>query len=69
MASLGLGWIGEPAFAHLLRPLFERIGISDPKVLHTAAFIVAFTGITALHLVIGEQRAVRGPIDLGPAAG
>jgi CBS domain containing-hemolysin-like protein len=65
MASLGLGWVGEPAFAHLLRPLFEKIGVSDPKVLHTAAFIVAFTGITALHLVVGEQGpkifAIRRP--------
>jgi len=65
MASLALGWIGEPAFAHLLRPLFERIGLNDPNALHTVAFIIAFTTITALHLVIGEQApkifAIRRP--------
>ncbi len=65
MASLGLGWVGEPAFAHLLRPLFKWIGVTDPQVVHTVAFIVAFTTITALHLVIGEQApkifAIRRP--------
>lgn len=68
MASLALGWVGEPAFAHLLRPLFERMGVSDPHLLHTAAFIVAFTVITALHLVVGEQApkiyAIRRPHKL-----
>jgi CBS domain containing-hemolysin-like protein len=65
MTSLGLGWVGEPAFAHLLRPLFELMRITSPTVIHTAAFIVAFTVITALHLVIGEQApkifAIRRP--------
>ncbi|GIW78862.1 MAG: membrane protein [Gemmatales bacterium] len=55
MASLGLGWIGEPAFAHLLQPLFLWLGITSPVMLHTSAFVVAFTLITSLHLVIGEQ--------------
>lgn len=55
MASLGLGWIGEPAFAQLLRPAFAYLGITSEVALHTTAFVVAFTLITALHLVIGEQ--------------
>jgi CBS domain containing-hemolysin-like protein len=55
MASLALGWVGEPAFAKLLEPLFHAIGIESQAVLHTTGFITAFTIITALHLVIGEQ--------------
>jgi len=65
MASLGLGWIGEPAVAHLLRPLLIAIGVNSEIILHTAAFIIAFTAITAAHLVLGEQApkiaAIRNP--------
>src|SRR5882724_1470413 len=52
MASLALGWIGEPVFAHLLEaPLKSRV--SD-TVLDTIAFALAFTLITFLHIVLGE---------------
>lgn len=52
MASLALGWIGEPVFAHLLEgPLRGRV--SD-AVLHTISFGLAFTIITFLHIVLGE---------------
>jgi CBS domain containing-hemolysin-like protein len=52
MASLALGWIGEPVFAHLLEaPLRGRV--SD-TVLDTIAFALAFTLITFLHIVLGE---------------
>ncbi|MEZ6062712.1 MAG: hemolysin family protein [Planctomycetaceae bacterium] len=55
MASLALGWVGEPAFARLLAPVFRAVGITSETAVHTIAFIVAFTAITGLHLVIGEQ--------------
>jgi len=52
MASLALGWIGEPVVAHLLEePLKGRV--SD-AVLHTISFSLAFTIITFLHIVLGE---------------
>lgn len=52
LASLALGWIGEPAIAHLLEiPLKGRV--SD-AVLDTLAFTIAFSIITFLHIVIGE---------------
>ncbi|HEU4767567.1 MAG TPA: hemolysin family protein [Pyrinomonadaceae bacterium] len=52
LASLALGWIGEPAVARLLeRPL---AGFSEP-VRHGIAFAVAFSIITSLHIVLGEQ--------------
>jgi CBS domain containing-hemolysin-like protein len=52
LASLALGWIGEPAVAHLIEaPLAGRV--SD-AVLHTIAFAIAFSIITFLHIVLGE---------------
>ena len=52
LASLGLGWLGEPTVAHLLEePL---AGLSEVWR-HTIAFIIAFAIITALHIVLGEQ--------------
>jgi CBS domain containing-hemolysin-like protein len=58
-ASLGLGWIGEPAFARLLQPLLLMAGIDDPEVMHSISFVVAFTFITYLHIVLGEQAPRR----------
>lgn len=54
MASLGLGWVGEPAVAALLEPLFHNMGVPD-TVLHTTAFIVGFLIFSSLHIVVGEQ--------------
>lgn len=53
LASLGLGWLGEPAVAHLLEKLpgLDRL---PPAVMETLAFGIAFTIITFLHIVIGE---------------
>lgn len=53
LASLGLGWIGEPAVAKLIEPALVGMGFSDMAV-HTVAFAVSFSIITALHIVIGE---------------
>jgi len=65
MASLGLGWVGEPAFARLLSPVLGAVGISSPALVHSVAFVIAFTAITVLHLVVGEQApkiyAIRRP--------
>ena len=68
MASLGLGWVGEPAIASMLEPLFHRLGITSDVVVHTVSFIIAFSTITAAHLLIGEQvpkiLAIRRPEPL-----
>ncbi|MCR4507991.1 hemolysin family protein [Pseudomonas sp. GLN_6] len=65
LASLGLGWVGEPAFAHLLEPLLGAIGIESPKLVHGIAFFTAFFIISYLHIVIGELApkswAIRKP--------
>lgn len=54
LASLGLGWIGEPAFAHLLEPIFEFAGVTSPQIITVAAFLAAFSIISFLHIVVGE---------------
>ena len=54
LSSLGLGWIGEPAFADLLEPMLSGLGIVDPEVVSGIAFFVAFLTISYLHIVIGE---------------
>lgn len=65
LASLGLGWVGEPAFAHLLEPLLAAIGIESPKLVHGIAFFSAFAIISYLHIVVGELApkswAIRKP--------
>jgi len=56
MASLALGWIGEPAVAALLEPLFARLPAPLAAIgTHTAAIVVAYALITLLHVVLGEQ--------------
>jgi CBS domain containing-hemolysin-like protein len=54
LASLGLGWIGEPAFARLLEPLLGYFGVSDPEIVNSIAFAAAFAFISFLHIVLGE---------------
>ncbi len=53
LASLGLGWLGEPAVASMLRPVLSVIGFSETAI-HTISFSIAFALITMLHIVIGE---------------
>ena len=53
LASLGLGWIGEPTIANLLEPVFQGIGLSDSWI-HPLSFIIGFSFITILHIVLGE---------------
>ncbi len=55
MASLALGWVGEPAFAELVEPVLGWIGVTDQRVIHVMGFALAFSAITGLHLVVGEQ--------------
>src|SRR3712207_4128976 len=53
ISSLGLGWIGEPAFAHIIEPILEPLGVPESSV-HVIAFAAAFGTITFLHVVFGE---------------
>ena len=55
LASLGLGWLGEPAAAALLRPVFDRLGLDNPELVKSLAFVFGFSLITFGHVVFGEQ--------------
>ena len=54
LASLALGWIGEPAFAWILEPWILRIPGATPAVVHSISLTTAFLVITILHIVLGE---------------
>ncbi len=53
LASLGLGWVGEPAVLRLLMPIFNLFHL-PPSAQHSIAFIIAFSIITGCHIVFGE---------------
>src|SRR5215210_5617627 len=52
LASLGLGWLGEPTVAHLLE---GPLGGLTEAWRHAIAFLIGFAVITAFHIVLGEQ--------------
>lgn len=54
ICSLGLGYLGEPAVAHLIEPLFETIGLPE-SLLHPLAFAIALSIVAFLHIVVGEM--------------
>ena len=56
LASLALGWAGEPTIAGLLEPLASRLGPDGRAayVAHIMAIVIAFSAITFLHIVLGE---------------
>lgn len=64
MASLGLGWVGEPFVAALLAPVFHALGMGA-DVVHVISFLLGFLLFSSLHIVIGEQvpktYAIRRP--------
>lgn len=53
LASLGLGWLGEPAFGQAIKPVLEAVGLGESASSLTA-IILAFIIITVLHVVVGE---------------
>ena len=67
LVSLGLGWVGEPFLSKLLHPFFSSVGCSEAAV-ETISFTVAFSIITAGHIILGElapkniaiQKALNG---------
>ena len=54
MASLGLGWIGQPVFTTLLSPVLDLFGIESGVWLRSISFAVGFIALTFLHICVGE---------------
>ncbi|MDF2636485.1 MAG: putative signal transduction protein with domain containing protein [Pelosinus sp.] len=53
LASLGLGWVGEPAVASIIAPLLLAFSFSY-EIIETISFVIAFSVITSLHIILGE---------------
>ena len=69
LASLGLGWVGEPALAHLIEPPLASIGIGSRVAVHGVAVAISFSLITFLHVVVGELAPKAIALDHpGPVA-
>jgi CBS domain containing-hemolysin-like protein len=52
MASLGLGWVGEPTVSALLTPILLPLGMSE-HALHFTSFLIGFLVFSSLHIVVG----------------
>jgi len=69
LASLGLGWVGEPVFEALLEPVFHWFNIESASLRTSLSFAVGFSIITFLHIVVGEMApkslAIRQPLSTG----
>jgi CBS domain containing-hemolysin-like protein len=67
LSSLALGWVGEPFLARTIEPLFVAVGLNNPAIINTVSFALAFSVITVLHIVLGEQApkilAIRKPLQ------
>jgi CBS domain containing-hemolysin-like protein len=67
MASLGLGWVGEPTVSALLEPVLLPLGMSQ-SALHFTSFLIGFLVFSSLHIVVGEQvpktLAIREPVPV-----
>lgn len=66
LASLGLGWIGEPVVGAIVQKVMDWIGMQpDPELAHRISLPIAFATITVLHIVFGElapkSLAIRFP--------
>ncbi len=55
VASLALGWVGEPAVSALIRPGLEELGVGSERLIELISVILGFAVITYAHLVFGEQ--------------
>jgi CBS domain containing-hemolysin-like protein len=68
LASLALGWVGEPVFEALLHPVMGWLNISSPETRKQIAVVVGFLAITFLHIVVGEQApkflAIKQPLPV-----
>jgi CBS domain containing-hemolysin-like protein len=54
MASLGLGYLGQPVFTALLEPLLAPLGVTSVVWQHSIALAFGFTTLTFLHITAGE---------------
>jgi CBS domain containing-hemolysin-like protein len=68
MASLGLGWIGQPVVAAMLSPLLAWLGMASEPARNSVSFAVGFLALTYFHITVGELApkwtAIRNPLPI-----
>jgi CBS domain containing-hemolysin-like protein len=68
MASLGLGWIGQPVFAGLLSPVLGWLHVTSGPARESISFVVGFVVLTFLHISVGELApkwtAIQNPLGI-----
>ena len=68
MASLGLGWVGEPIFTALLSPLLVSLHVQSEAMRHSISFAIGFSALTFLHITAGELApkwtAIQNPLPI-----
>jgi len=68
MASLGLGWVGQPVFSALLSPLLGSLNIQSAAVRNSISFALGFSALTFLHISAGELApkwtAIQKPLPI-----
>jgi CBS domain containing-hemolysin-like protein len=68
MASLGLGWVGEPLFNAILGPALSSVGIHSEGLRHSLSFALGFSALTFLHITVGELApkwsAIANPLNI-----
>src|SRR6202011_1642207 len=68
LASLALGWLGEEFLAHMLQPFFALANIHSHVVVTSVSVVLAFVGITFMHIVFGElapkYTAIANPLTV-----
>jgi CBS domain containing-hemolysin-like protein len=53
-ASIGLGFVGEPAIARLLQPVLEAIGVTSAATAHSIAVTITYIFVSFMHILVGE---------------
>ena len=64
LASIGLGWIGKPVLAGLIRPMLSAIGVQSIVAVDAVALALAFSAITFVHVVAGELAPKAVALDM-----
>src|SRR3989475_5239815 len=71
MASLGLGWVGEPIFTAMLSPLLLSLHVESEAARHSISFAIGFSALTFLHITAGELApkwsAIQKPVPIALA--
>src|SRR2546422_4547509 len=71
MASLGLGWVGEPIFTAMLSPLLLSLHVVSEAARHSISFAIGFSALTFLHISAGELApkwsAIQKPVPIALA--